>query len=231
MIRVAVNGIMGRMGRLIAEKVREEEDLELVAGFDVLEGEIAGIRVSSPAEYGRVLSTTPVDVIVDFSTPEASIKIAEIASERGIPLVIGTTGFSEDDLRKIQEFSGRIPVVLSPNFALGVNVFWHLIEEIEKYLGDWDKGIVEIHHRHKTDAPSGTAKKIAELSRASSVHSLRIGDVVGDHIVIYAGEGERIELIHRAQSRMAFVSGALRALRWVAGRSPGLYDMRDVLGL
>ncbi|MBC7115297.1 MAG: 4-hydroxy-tetrahydrodipicolinate reductase [Archaeoglobi archaeon] len=231
MIRVAVNGIMGRMGRLIAEKVREEEDLELVAGFDVLEGEIAGIRVSSPAEYGRVLSTTPVDVIVDFSTPEASIKIAEIASERGIPLVIGTTGFSEDDLRKIQEFSGRIPVVLSPNFALGVNVFWHLIEEIEKYLGDWDKGIVEIHHRHKKDAPSGTAKKIAELSRASSVHSLRIGDVVGDHIVIYAGEGERIELIHRAQSRMAFVSGALRALRWVAGRSPGLYDMRDVLGL
>jgi len=231
MIRVAVNGIMGRMGRLIAEKVREEEDLELVAGFDVIEGEVAGIRVSNPSEAERVLSTNPVDVIVDFSTPEASKRITELASEKGIPVIIGTTGFSEEDLKRIEELSRKIPIIISPNFALGVNVFWHLIEEIEKYLGEWDKGIVEIHHRHKKDAPSGTAKKIAELSRTSSVHSLRIGDVVGDHIVIYAGEGERIELIHRAQSRMAFVSGALRALRWIVNRSPGLYDMRDVLGL
>jgi len=231
MIRIAVNGVLGRMGKLIAERIQEEEDLELVAGFDVLEGEVAGIKVSSPGEMEDVLAATATDVIVDFSTPEASRRIAEVAAEKGIALVVGTTGFSEDDLRKIEEISKKVPVVLSPNFALGVNVFWHLIEVLESHLGAWDKAVVEIHHRHKKDAPSGTARKIVEISGTSQVHSLRIGDVVGDHIVIYAGEGERIELIHRAHSRMAFVSGALRAVRWIIDKPPGMYDMKAVLGL
>jgi|Deesub1362B_J571_1020462.scaffolds.fasta_scaffold00265_13 4-hydroxy-tetrahydrodipicolinate reductase len=231
MIRVAVNGALGRMGRLVAERIQEEEDLELVAAFDVLEGEVCGVRVSNPSEAKDVLYTSAVDVIVDFSVPEASRKMTKIASEKRIAMVIGTTGFSEEDLREIKRCSENIPIVLSPNFALGVNVFWHLIEELEKYLESWDKAVLEIHHKHKKDAPSGTAKKILEIAGISEAHSLRIGDIVGDHIVIYAGEGERIEIVHRAQSRMAFVSGALKALRWIVAKPPGLYDMRDVLGL
>jgi 4-hydroxy-tetrahydrodipicolinate reductase len=197
------------------------------------------------------------DVVIDFSSHTATPGIAALCAEHGKAVVIGTTGHSNEDRSRITGFSARIPMVLSSNFSTGVNTLFWLTRKAAEILGPgFDLEVVEMHHRLKRDAPSGTAKTLAEIlaavrheqldkvvrhGRAGIVgersnteigmHSVRGGDVVGDHTVIFAGPGERVELTHKASSRETFANGALRAARWVAGRPPGLYDMQDVLGL
>lgn len=197
------------------------------------------------------------DVIVDFSSHAATAGIASLCAQYGKALVIGTTGHSKEDRSAITGFGERIPIVLSSNFSTGVNTLFWLTRKAAEILGpEFDLEIVEMHHRLKRDAPSGTAKTLAEIlsqvrkqqldkvarygrsgivgertSAEIGLHSVRGGDVVGDHTVIFAGLGERLELTHKASSRETFANGALRAALWVVKQKPGLYDMQDVLGL
>lgn len=197
------------------------------------------------------------DVVIDFSSHQATAAIAQVCAEHRKAMVIGTTGHSNEDRSQITGLSSQIPMVLSSNFSTGVNTLFWLTRKAAEILGpDFDLEIVEMHHRLKRDAPSGTARTLAEIlaqvrkqqlehvvrhgregivgERSSSeigMHAVRGGDVVGDHTVIFAGLGERVELSHKASSRETFANGALRAALWVANRKPGLYDMQDVLGL
>jgi 4-hydroxy-tetrahydrodipicolinate reductase len=197
------------------------------------------------------------DVVVDFTSHEASVKNTSVAAENGVAMVIGSTGFTADAKARIRQDAARIPVVLSPNMSVGVNVMFALVAQAARVLGDaYDVEIVEMHHGKKKDAPSGTAVRLAEVAAESlgrdpardvvyarhgmigertpreiGVMSLRGGDVVGEHTVFFAGQGERLEVTHRATSRDQFARGALRAALWVKGRAPGMYDMHDVLAL
>lgn len=258
MIKVAVAGAAGRMGRLIVKNVVEDEELELVQAFDVREigrdaGELAGVgNIGVPiihaSEMGEKLNA---DVLVDFTVAEGAVENIRIASEKGVKLVVGTTGFTEEHWDRIREYCKRVPAVISPNFSVGVNVFWKLVEFASKFLGNYDVEIVEIHHRFKKDAPSGTALKTAEIVKnvlgdkkivfgregicprgdEIGVLAVRGGDVVGEHTTFFIGFGERIEITHRAWSRQAFASGAIRAVKWIANiDKPGIYDMDHVLG-
>ena len=220
--------------------------------IDVAKSE--GVEVVARIDLGDQLLFADADVTIDFSHADTTASICEVAIKSKTPLVIGTTGHSAKQRDDIVAASKQIPVVLASNFSVGVNTLFALTENAAKILGDdFDLEIVEAHHRMKKDAPSGTAKTLAEiLQRARQtktlrhgregivgergkseigIHSVRGGDVVGDHTVIFAGQGERLELTHRASSRETFARGAIRAARWVIGKSPGLYDMRDVLGL
>jgi 4-hydroxy-tetrahydrodipicolinate reductase len=201
--------------------------------------------------------TTHCDVVIDFSHSNGTLSLARACREAKKPAVIGTTGHSNEERAAIEELAGEVPVVLSPNFSVGVNALFWLSRKTAEMLGDgFDLEIVEAHHRSKKDAPSGTAKKLAEIlcevrgldyganvahgreglvgerpANEIGVHSIRGGDVVGDHTVTFAGAGERLELTHKAASRETFATGALRAARWVVGKPAGLYSMEDVLGL
>ena len=236
-IRVALIGAAGRMGQAIINAAETE-----------------GIAVVTKIDLGDKIAFAGADVAIDFSYADAATSICEVAIKSKTPLVIGTTGHSAKQRDDIVAASKQIPVVLASNFSVGVNALFALTENAAKILGDdFDLEIVETHHRMKKDAPSGTAKTLAEiLQRARQtrilrhgregivgergkseigIHSVRGGDVVGDHTVIFAGQGERLELTHRASSRETFARGAIRAAGWVIGKSPGLYDMRDMLGL
>ena len=236
-IRVALIGAAGRMGQAIINAAERE-----------------GIAVITKIDLGDKIAFAGADVAIDFSHADAAASICAVAIKSTTPLVIGTTGHSAKQRDDIVAASKQIPVVLASNFSVGVNALFALTENAAKILGDdFDLEIVEAHHRMKKDAPSGTAKTLAEiLQRARQtrilrhgregivgergkseigIHSVRGGDVVGDHTVIFAGQGERLELTHRASSRETFARGAIRAAGWVIGKSPGLYDMRDVLGL
>jgi len=236
-IRVALIGAAGRMGQAIINVAERE-----------------GIAVVTKIDLGDKIAFAGADVAIDFSHADAATSICEVAIKSKTPLVIGTTGHSAKQRDDIVAASKQIPVVLASNFSVGVNALFALTENAAKILGDdFDLEIVETHHRMKKDAPSGTAKTLAEiLQRARQtkilrhgregivgergkseigIHSVRGGDVVGDHTVIFAGQSERLELTHRASSRDTFARGAIRAARWVIGKSPGLYDMRDVLEL
>jgi 4-hydroxy-tetrahydrodipicolinate reductase len=195
--------------------------------------------------------------VVDFTAFEVSARHAEVCAGRGVALVIGSTGFTAEARARVSEAARKVPLVLSPNMSVGVNVLFSLVEQAARVLGDaYDVEIVEMHHKMKKDAPSGTAVRLAEVAagalgrdprkdlayarhgmigerppRQIGVQTLRGGDVVGEHTVFFAGQGERLELTHRATSREQFARGALRAAAWVVGRPPGLYDMQDVLGL
>ena len=246
-IRVAIAGANGRMGRTLIDAVAADRELKLAALVDItgVDNQIAGLRVS--ADSGSVADA---DVLIDFTRPEATLSHLKHASA----CVIGTTGFDEKGKSQIAAASKRIPIVLSPNFAVGVNVLFKLAETAAQTLGEgYDIEIVEAHHRHKVDAPSGTALKLGEIVaavlkkkdfafgrkgetgerpvRQIGFHAIRGGDIVGEHTVIYAGGGERVELTVRSQSRMTYAVGALRAAKWLKGRPAGLYDMFDVLGL
>ncbi len=259
MIRVAVAGAAGRMGRLIVQNVVQDEELELAQAFDVREigkdaGEIAGVgRIGVPItdakEMEKVLNA---DVLVDFTTAEAAVENIGVASRKGVKLVVGTTGFTEEHWKKIEEYCRNVPAVISPNFSVGVNIFWKLVEFAVQFLKDYDIEILEMHHRFKKDAPSGTALKAAEIIKKHlgdrklvfgregvcprgdeiGVFAIRGGDIVGEHTVFFIGMGERIEITHRALSRQAFASGAIKAVKWIAKvDKPGIYGMNDVLGL
>ncbi len=226
------------MGRAIIEAVQADRDLTLAATLDI------GDALAPIAQ---------ADVLIDFTRPEGTLKHLEHCKAA----VIGTTGFSESQWKAIREKAKRIPIVLSPNFAIGVNVVFRLAETAARALGDaYDVEIVEAHHRHKVDAPSGTALKLGEIIASSlkrdlgkeakhgrhgdtgerpvkqiGFHAIRGGDIVGEHTVIFGGSGERVEVTVRSQSRMTYAAGALRAAKWLKGRPAGLYDMSDVLGM
>jgi 4-hydroxy-tetrahydrodipicolinate reductase len=241
-VRVLLVGAKGRMGQAIAAAA-EAADAVIVAGLDQgddLEKEIGAC-----------------DAVVDFSHPRATDAICRVCLGAGKPLVAGTTGHSNEERALLEKAAKSLPIVFSPNFSLGVNALFWLTRKAAEMLGqDFDLEIVETHHRLKKDAPSGTARRLAEilcevrnLDYAKNVvhgreglvgersvaeigvHSIRGGDVVGDHTVTFAGRGERLELAHKASSRETYAAGALRAARWIVGRSPGLYSMEDVLGL
>ncbi len=258
MVRVAIAGAAGRMGRLIVKNVVEDDELELAQAFDIREigrdaGEVAGVgRINVPIIYAREMKDVlNADVLVDFTTAEGAVENIRVASERGVKLVVGTTGFTQEHWEKIREYCKRVPAVISPNFSVGVNIFWKLVEFACKFLKDYDVEILEMHHRFKRDAPSGTALKTAEILKGVlgekkivfgregicprgdeiGVLALRGGDVVGEHTTFFIGMGERIEITHRAWSRQAFASGAIKAVKWIRNvDKPGIYDMDHVLG-
>jgi 4-hydroxy-tetrahydrodipicolinate reductase len=253
-VRMAVAGCQGRMGRLLIEEVRRFEDLSLTAGFDLLGvGELigGGVVVSNPREMAEVLRSSKAQVLIDFTAPAATVENVRVAAAEGVNLVVGTTGLSDLQRREIAEaIDGRVAAVISPNYSVGVNLFWRLIEVAAKSLDGYDIEVIEAHHRKKMDAPSGTAAEaVRVLARATGkgeavygregqglrgdeigVHAVRAGDIVGDHTVLFAGPGERLEIKHQAHSRQAFATGAVRAARWVASAPHGVYSMADVLG-
>jgi 4-hydroxy-tetrahydrodipicolinate reductase len=241
-VRVLLLGAKGRMGQAIADAASKAE-VEITAGLDIGDDIAQAIR--------------ECDVVVDFSHPNASSELGRACAEAKKPAVVGTTGHSKAEREALEKLAGSVPVVLSPNFSVGVNaLFWLTRKAAEMLGGGFDLEISEMHHRLKKDAPSGTAKKLAEIlcevrkldytkdvrhgregligerpTKEIAVHSIRGGDVVGDHTVTFAGAGERLELSHKAASRETFALGALRAARWIVGKPPGLYSMEDVLGL
>jgi 4-hydroxy-tetrahydrodipicolinate reductase len=242
--RVIINGARGRMGQaLIACAKADPTSFELSVGLDVGDDLAAAL----PA----------CDAVIDFTHADSTVAVAEACAAAGKILVIGTTGHNDADRARISEIAKKIPVVFAPNFSVGVNTLFWLTRKATEILGpDFDLEVVEMHHRLKKDSPSGTARRLAEIlaevreldydknvmhgregmvgerqKTEIGMHAVRGGDVVGDHTVIYANVGERVELTHKASSRDTFAKGALRAARWAQGQKPGLYDMQDVLGL
>lgn len=266
MIKVIVTGAAGRMGREIAESVIATEGLELAGGTEHKDHpaigtgilEMLGHKESGPAISGDLKDVIDIaDVIIDFTSPSPSVDHFNLATDRGKAIVIGSTGFSKEQIAAIHSRSSEAHCVLAPNMSVGVNVMFKLAEEAAKVLGsDYDMEIVEIHHNKKKDAPSGTAARLAEICAEAtkrdiekvamygrhgivgerkpeeiSVMSLRAGDVVGEHTLIFGGPGERLEITHRAGSRKNFAMGATRAAEWVVKQKTGIYDMQDVLSL
>jgi 4-hydroxy-tetrahydrodipicolinate reductase len=224
-VRVTLVGSAGRMGRTIADCARTEPNIEIVAQCDQGNDIAAGIKKS--------------DVVIDFSLADSIGDVCQAALSHRKPLVIGTTGHSDQQKAIIQDAAKSLSIVFASNFSVGVNTLFALTEKAAQVLGDnFNLEIIEAHHTGKKDAPSGTAKTLAEILKKArvgdqkiSIQSIREGDVVGEHTVIFDGKGERLELIHRAKSRETFAKGALRAAEWVIGKPPGLYSMQDVLGL
>ena len=266
MVRVAIAGAAGRMGRTLVEAITcSGGSVSLLAATVLPDDPALGMDVgllAVGAELGvntvAELATAPdFDVLIDFTEPLASLNHLAICQQRKKAVVIGTTGFSDDQKQAITKAAAAIPIVFAPNFSVGVNLCFRLLEQAAEILGnEVDIEITEAHHRFKKDAPSGTALEMGaviartlgrnleecavygregqtgERSRETiGFATIRAGDIVGDHTVTFAGLGERVEITHKASSRMTFASGAVRAASWVAGKSPGLYTMQDVLGL
>lgn len=252
MIKVVVCGALGRMGSTVGRLVNEAQDLTLVGGIDLRGGSIYGIDVVESARIRELLSGKKPDVLIDFTTPAATVSTVQAAAENGTALVIGTTGFSPEQRAEMtRAIEGTVPAVISSNFSIGVNIFWQLLREAAKLLPEYDIEVIEAHHRYKKDAPSGTAKTILQIleeelgsrekkygregmmerGREIGVHVIRGGDIVGDHAVLFSGNFETIQLSHRAYDRSVFAQGALKATRWVIGKKPGIYGMNDVLQL
>ena len=260
MLKVGVTGAAGRMGSLISNLVLKDGDLNLVGVTEREDSPFIGKEFARGVKFYSSLKefTEKPDVVIDFTTPQGTLKVLGEARELKIPLVIGTTGFTQEEKEKIEETSKSIPIVFSPNMSLGVNLLFKLVGEVAKALKDkgYDVEIFEVHHRFKKDAPSGTALRLAEIIAESigkdledigvygrkgivgerkkdelGILSARMGDVVGEHTVFFATMGERLELTHRATSRETFARGAIIAAKWVVGKPVGLYNMFDVLGI
>jgi len=243
MIRLIITGAKGRMGQALVACAARNPALQVAAQLD-LGGDLAAVIGQG-------------DVVIDFTSHVATAGFAAICAQHKRPMVIGTTGHSAAEKSQIANFKSQIPIVLASNYSTGVNTLFWLTRRAAEILGtDFDLEVVEMHHRLKKDAPSGTATTLAEIlaavrkqqfsdvvrhgrkgivgertSAEIGMHALRGGDVVGDHTVIFAADGERLELAHKASSRETFAHGALRAAQWVVKQRPGLYDMQDVLGL
>ncbi|QOW18587.1 4-hydroxy-tetrahydrodipicolinate reductase [Lysobacter ciconiae] len=231
--RVLIHGASGRMGQALLRLLATREDLRAVAAVSRSK---PAQRVVDGLPYFAVTELHGVpafDVAIDFSLPDGLEAILGLCVERGVPLVSGTTGLSASGERALDAAATTVPVLLAANFSLGVTVLGDLVERAARLLQTWDCDIVESHHKHKLDAPSGTALALgarAEQGGAQpSYASLRAGDIVGEHTVQFAGPGERIELVHRATSRDVFARGALHAAAWLAGQAPGRYQLRDML--
>lgn len=241
MLKILVTGISGRMGQAVRQAVEANPETEMGATHD------AGQDISAALQQA--------DIAIDFSFHGFTPELLNAAVAQGKPLVIGTTGHSAEERAAIAEAAKRIPIVFASNFSVGVNTLFWLTRKATRILKDYDIEIVEMHHHHKLDAPSGTARTLAEVvcaetgldyekdvmhgreglvgarpQRQIGMHSLRGGDVVGDHTVMYATDGERVELTHKASSRMTFASGAVRAALWLTGKPAALYTMQNVLG-
>lgn len=243
-MKISVTGRSGRMGQTVVAAIEAE----------------AGASVHSTHDSGEDLADalSGAEAVIDFTLPILTHELIATALEKKVPLVIGTTGHSEEQKTAIAEAAKTIPIVHASNFSTGVNLLFHLTHKAAAILGNetFDIEVTEMHHRHKVDAPSGTARTLLDIlneetktsyeddvahgregnvgprpSREIGMHTLRGGDVVGDHTVMFAADGERFELTHKASSRMTFASGAVRAALWLEGKEPGLYDMQDVLGL
>ena len=263
--RIAVAGASGRMGQMLIDAIRAADDCSLTGALDIaaspaigkdagsLSGQPTGVLINSDLREGLANS----QVLIDFTRPEGTLEHLKVCRELGVALVIGTTGFSEAQKAVIAEASKDIAIMMAPNMSVGVNVTLKLLEMAAKALSTgYDIEIIEAHHRHKVDAPSGTALKMGEviadaLGRdlkdcavyaregvtgerdPSSIGfaTIRGGDIVGDHTVLFAGTGERIEISHKSSSRATYAQGSLRAVRFLAGQKSGLFDMFDVLGL
>lgn len=266
MQRIAVMGAAGRMGKTLIEAVRQTEGAQLSAAIDRPDssligadaGELAGIGRIGVALVGELSAVTgDFDVLIDFTHPSVTLKNLEVCRQAGKAMVIGTTGFSPEEKQLLAEAAKRIPIVFAANFSVGVNLCLKLLDTAARVLGDEvDIEIVEAHHRHKVDAPSGTALRMGEVVASALGRDLRkvavygregqtgareretigfatvrAGDVVGDHTVLFAADGERVEITHKASSRMTFARGAVRSALWLQGRQAALYDMQDVLEL
>jgi 4-hydroxy-tetrahydrodipicolinate reductase len=266
MIKALVSGSGGRMGGRIIAALADQKNIAVAGAFEkrghrtvgLDAGEIAGIGTNGILIVDRLESIiSSGDVIIDFTDPDATLRHVEVAAEYGKAMVIGTTGMNSAQQEELEKASRKIPIVFAPNTSVGVNLLFKVLADVAATLGDaYDVEIVEIHHRYKKDAPSGTARKMGEVVASApgrdpdeaivsgrsgmvgertekeiGIFSLRGGDVVGEHTVTFAGLGERIEFTHRAHSRDTFARGAVRAAMWISGRVPGLYDMTDVLGL
>jgi 4-hydroxy-tetrahydrodipicolinate reductase len=254
MINVTVCGALGRMGKSVIGMVDRDPKTRLTgavegAGHAML-GKVIGGSVTITDDLKSVIRKT--GVVIDFSTPESTVKNLSIAAKYKKPYVIGTTGFSEEDMKFIRKCAAAVPVALSANWSIGMNAIFNIAGSLASILYDYDVEIVEVHHNRKQDAPSGTAKRLAEeilKSRKESrlvygrhgdsalrnqneigIHAVRLGGVIGDHTVTFGSDSERIEIVHRSQSRENFSAGAVMAAKWLAGRKPGLYDMKHVLG-
>ncbi len=262
---IAIAGASGRMGRMLIEAVQAADDCALAGALDVpaspaigndataFLGHASGVTITADLKAGL----QPARTLIDFTRPEGTMAHLKVCRELGVNLVIGTTGFTEAQKAEIEAASKDIAIMLSPNMSVGVNVTLKLLEMAAKALSTgYDIEIIEAHHRHKVDAPSGTALKMGEVIASALGRDLkdcavyeryghtgerepssigfatvRGGDIVGDHTVLFAGTGERIEITHKSSSRVTYAQGSLRAVRFLAGRQSGLYDMFDVLGL
>jgi 4-hydroxy-tetrahydrodipicolinate reductase len=225
LVRVLLIGAAGRMGKTVVDLASDDPEIDIVAQCDL----------GDPIEPAM----KNCDAAIDFSHADTVDEICRAASRHNKPLVIGTTGHSQEQRRTIEEAAQSVPIVFASNFSVGVNVLFWLTREAAKLLvPDFNPEIIETHHKMKKDAPSGTAKTLAEILKASQkskneipIRSIREGDVVGEHTVGFSGVSERVELTHRAGNREIFGRGALRAAKWIVGKPPGLYSMQDVLGL
>ena len=253
MTRIAITGALGRMGTLVIQEAAKLKDMQLVAGLDAIGAGATlpgGIIVKDATALESVLRESKPDVLIDFTMAKAAVNNVCTAASLGIDLVVGTTGFSAEQHSLMKKaIEGHVAAVITPNFSLGVNVFWKLVADAAVALKDYDIEIIEAHHNQKKDAPSGTAlatvqaikmalgerqvvygrEGIMPRGKEIGVHAVRAGDIVGDHTVLLAGAGERLEIKHQAHSRTAFASGAVRAADWVVGKEPGIYSMADVL--
>ncbi len=218
-VRIIISGVKGRMGQALVACAKNDPELQVIGGVDLGD------------DLGKLLPGA--DVVVEFALAEATLGTAKLCAQHKKALVIGTTGHNEPLRREITQTLAGVPVVWTGNYSTGVNTLFWLTKRVAEIVGnDWNVEIVETHHTAKKDAPSGTAKGLQQaLGRVVPIHSLRIGDVVGDHTVTFGIPGERLELSHRASSREIFARGALRAAKWVVTQAPGLYDMQQVLGL
>jgi 4-hydroxy-tetrahydrodipicolinate reductase len=266
-IRVGITGAAGRMGKTLIEALElAGDDLQLAAAIERPDstllgadaGELAGVgKRGVPVVASLAGVIDDIDVLIDFTIPAATLENSALCAERGVAIVIGTTGFTAPEQALLESAAGRTAVCKASNFSTGVNLCFKLLDMAARVLGDdVDIEVCEAHHRHKIDAPSGTALSMGEvvanaLGRdldqvavygrqgqtgarerdAIGFATVRGGDIVGDHTVMFAAEGERVEITHKASSRMSFARGAVRAASWLVGREPGLYDMQDVLGL
>lgn len=266
MRRIAIIGAAGRMGKTLIEAVTQTEGAVLAAAIERPEssllgadaGELAGVgRLGIPVAGSVEEAVEHFDVLIDFTHPTTTLVNLAVCREAGKALVIGTTGFTDAQKDLINEAAQDIPIVFAPNFSIGVNLCLKLLDMAARVMGeDSDIEVIEAHHRHKVDAPSGTALRMGEVvadalgrklkdvavygregqtgardRQTIGFATVRAGDVVGDHTVLFASEGERVEITHKASSRMTFAKGAVRSAMWLAGRDRGLFDMQDVLSL
>ena len=266
MRRIAVIGAAGRMGKTLIEAVGQADGAQLSAAIERPESTLVGADAGELAGLGRLNVTIAgdlravlddFDVLIDFTHPSSTLVNLEFCRAAGKAMVIGTTGFSDEQKQLLVDAARDIPIVFAPNFSVGVNLCLKLLDMAARVMGDEaDIEIIEAHHRHKVDAPSGTALRMGEVvadalgrdlakvavygregqtgareRETIGFATVRAGDVVGDHTVLFATEGERVEITHKASSRMTFAKGAVRSALWLSDRAPGLYDMQDVLSL
>jgi len=257
MIRVALCGACGRMGQLIVKQISQQKDMKLVVAVDAQNaacvgkdaGDVAGVgglgvKVVGSNRLTEVLKSSKPDVLVDFTNASAAVQDLKAAADAGVSVVMGTTGFNPTQWKEIEKTikEKKIRAVISPNMSVGVNVFFKTVEELAKRLGpDYRIGITEVHHVHKQDAPSGTAKKAAQIlakalgksADSIAIKSIREGEVVGDHTVIFTKSDEKIEITHSAFTRETFAVGVIRAIRHVTekGKKGEIHEMQDVLDL